>query len=268
MKRLLLLLLAFPAFTYSVFAQRGFEIGATVVPSSVFIVKQNNYETLDGCPAISRSELDYNPKWGYTVGGSVGFNFNKRVGLLSGVRYVRTGQNYEDTFNPGAQFCQTPYHVVREVDLRYLRVPLSVRYRVPFRNPDFKFYASAGLYAGWLLQATETVVVNDMNRTNLTPTKEKFDAVDMGLNVGIGAEYFITKSLFLSLGIASDFGLLDMNGPAIKDLEWFSKNDVGYKKSRNFNAGLSIGMHYIFNPGSQNPFKKKGDNGGAPVLEQ
>jgi hypothetical protein len=158
--------------------------------------------------------------------------------------------------------------VVREVDLSYLRVPLTFRYKFPLRNKDFKIYTSAGLYAGWLLQASETVVVNGFNRTDLTPTKEKFDAVDMGMNIGFGAEYFLSPSLFLSLGIASDFGLLDMNGAAIKDLEWFSKNDVGYKISRNFNAGVSIGVHYIFNPGSQSPFNKKGDKGGAPILEK
>lgn len=247
----------------SVLAQRGVRLGATYNPSAVFIVKQNNYETLDGCAVISRSELDYKAKWGYTVGGIVGFNFNKSLGLYSGIRYVRTGQNYEDTFNPGTQFCPSPYHVVREVDLRYLRVPLMFQYTLSFKNPKFKMYTEIGPYIGWLKSANETVVINDVERTDLTPTIDKFNKMDVGVSFGVGGEYFITRSFYLSLGLATDFGITDMNGTAVKDLEWFSKNDVGYLKSHNFNAGLSIGVHYIFNPGASNPFKKK--SGGDPT---
>lgn len=239
----------------NLYAQRGLHFGATVAPSSVFIVNQNNYETLDQVPIISRSELDYTAKWGYTAGAVLGFNFNKHWGLQTGLRYVRTGQNYEDTFNPGQGY-PTPYHVVREVDLRYMRVPLVARYKLDFKRKQWKMYTTLGPYVGWLLKASESVVINDVPRTDLTPTEDKFNHLDVGLSLGIGGEYHIVPSVYLSLGLAVDYGLMDMNGKAIKDLEWFSKNDVGYNKSQNFNAGISVGVHYILNPGAQNPFRK------------
>jgi hypothetical protein len=239
------------------YAQRGFNIGLIIAPSTVFIVNQNNYETLDRVPVISRSELDYKAKWGYTAGLVLGFNFNKHLGVQTGVRYVRTGQNYDDTFNPGAPW-PTPYHVVRKVDLRYVRLPIALRYKFNFKNPDFKMYTSIGAYFGWLVSASESVTLNDTVRTDLTPPKSKFNKLDVGVSVGVGGEYFATKNIYLSLGLAIDYGFTDMNGSAIKDLEWFSKNDVGYKKSNNFNAGLSVGIHYILNPGATNPFKRKG----------
>jgi hypothetical protein len=239
------------------FAQRGLHLGFTAAPTASFIVKQNNYETLDGCVVISRSELDYTMKWGYTAGGVVGFNFNEHMGIQIGARYVRTGQNYEDTFNPGAQICTNPYNVVRKVDLRYVRIPLEFRYKFDFSNPKFKMYMSAGPYIGWLIDASESVVINDVARTDLTPTIDKFDYTEIGGTFSVGGEYFITRSLYMTLGLQTDFGLTDMNGRAVKDLEWFSKNDVGYRKSRNFNTGINVGFHYIFNPGADNPFKKK-----------
>ncbi len=264
MKKLILLLALSAGGLSTLNAQRGFEIALSGTPSAVFIVNQNNYETLDGCPVISRSELDYTSKWGYSAGLSLGWNFKKNMGLFSGVQYVRTGQNYEDTFNPGANFCPTPYHVVREVDLRYLRVPLTFRYKFDFNNPDFKMYFSAGPYIGWLLDASEKVEINDVNRTDLTATKDKFNRRDVGASVGVGGEYHIVKGLFFNVGLAVDYGITDMNGTTVKDLEWFSKNDVDYARSNNFNAGINIGLHYVF--GSKfNPFKEKsGDNAPNP----
>ncbi|CAN5345981.1 hypothetical protein BH09BAC1_BH09BAC1_17000 [soil metagenome] len=260
MKKLLLLFALFAGFIPSLQAQRGFEVSLQGAPSAVFIVNQNNYETLDGCAVISRSELDYTSKWGYSMGGSLGYNVKKNWGIYTGIRYVRTGQNYEDTFNPGTQFCASPYHVVRTVDLRYVRVPLLFRYKFPFKNnPKFKLYASVGPYIGFLLKASEEVTINDNVRTDLTPTKEKFNKRDVGMSVGVGGEYHITRGFFLSLGLVVDYGFTDMNGVAVKDLEWFSKNDVGYKRSNNFNTGVNVGIHFVFG-GTTNPFEeKKGD---------
>lgn len=255
MKKILAYTIALFMVSTTTYAQRGLHIGVTVAPSAVFIVNQNNYETLDQVPIISRSELDYTAKWGYTAGVVLGFNFNRHWGLQSGVRYVRTGQNYEDTFNPGQGY-PSPYHVVREVDLRYIRVPLVGRYKFDFRNKKFKMYTTLGPYVGWLLKASESVVINDVPRTDLTPTKDKFNGFDFGVSAGVGGEYFVIPSVYLSLGLALDYGFLDMNGKAIKDREWFSKNDVSYQKSQNLNAGISLGVHYILNPGSQNPFRK------------
>ncbi len=255
MKKLLACIIALSFIAAHSYAQRGLHIGATIAPSAVFIANQNNYETLDQVPVISRSELDYTAKWGYTAGLVLGFNFNKHWGIQSGVRYVRTGQNYEDTFNPGQGY-PTPYNVVREVDLRYIRLPLAVKYKFHFKNEKFKMYTTLGPYFGWLLKASESVVINDVPRTDLTPTEDKFNHFDLGASFGVGGEYFITKNLYMNLGLALDYGFLDMNGKAIKDREWFSKNDVEYNTSQNFNAGISIGVHYIINPGADNPFRK------------
>jgi hypothetical protein len=260
MKKTIILLTISLLISFVGYAQRGLHIGLTIAPSSVFIVNQNNFETLDRVSVISRSELDYKLKWGYAAGLQLGFNFNKHFGLQSGVGYVRTGQNYEDTFNPGAPY-PTPYNVVRKVDLRYIRVPLTFQYKFHFNNTKFKMYTSIGPYFGWLLSASESVTLNDTVRTDLTPAIEKFNSLDIGMSLGVGGEYFITKNIYLNMGLAIDYGFTDMNGKAVKNLEWFSKNDVGYKKSNNFNAGLSMGIHYIFNPGASNPFKKKGGGG-------
>ena len=53
--------------------------------------------------------------------------------------------------------------------------------------------------------------------------------------------------VYLTAGLHLYYGFLDVNGKAIKDLEWFSKNDISYRRSDNFRGGIQLGV--IFCPG-------------------
>jgi hypothetical protein len=46
-------------------------------------------------------------------------------------------------------------------------------------------------------------------------------------------------------GITSFIAINDLNGKALRKLDWYSKNDLGYQQSRNFYAGLHLGVHFF-----------------------
>lgn len=253
MKKLLITTLFVICLAGATMAQRGFHIGFTSIYNFSYILNQNNYETLDQVPVISKSELAYNLKFGYNLGLSTGYNFNRKYGIQAEILYNLAGQNYEDTFQPGSPY-PNPYHVVREVNLRYLQIPLFFKYKFD-AGQNFRMYTLVGPTIGFLLSAEETVIINDEERTDLSDPYDKFNHFDWGVSLGAGTEYFFTKYLYLNVGFRTYFGIADMNGPKIKDLEWFSKNDVSYAPSHNFRVGLNVGLHLLISP--DNPFGKK-----------
>lgn len=76
---------------------------------------------------------------------------------------------------------------------------------------------------------------------------EKFQKIDVGLAFNLGLDIYPTNWLYLSVGLPTYVGLTDLNGNILKKLEWYSKNDLKYQKSKNFSVGLQLGAHYFFN---------------------
>lgn len=255
MKKRLLVIAVIVCCSIGAYAQKGFHIGFTSMYHNTWILNQNNFETLDMCPAIAKSELAYRFKFGYSLGASFGYNFNRKYGLQSAIMYNKAGQRYEDTFQPGPT-CPSPYNVERIVGLYYLQIPLQFKYKFD-AGKRFRMYTLIGPQLGILMRSEEEVIINGIARTDLTPSDQKFAKIDVGATLGLGTEYFITKNIYANLGLVTYYGFTDVNGPKIRDLEWFSKNDVSYQTSNNFRVGLVFGIHYLF--GSNNPFKDKSE---------
>lgn len=260
MKYLIPLLAFFLSCSLSTFAQRGFNAGVSAMFNNSWILNQNNFETLDQCNAIAKSELAYRFKFGYSVGAVLGYNFNRKYGLQTSINYNKAGQRYKDTFQPGAT-CPDPYTVERIVDLRYIQIPLHFKYKFD-AGKNFRMYTLVGPQIGFLTGVKEEVTILGEKRTDLTDPNEKFNKFDWGVSIGAGTEYFFTENLYVNLGLMAYYGIADANGARIKQLEWFSKNDVSYQSSHNFRVGLIVGVHYLFS--SSGPFKDKGDKPVVP----
>lgn len=230
-------------------AQKGFHVGVSAIFNSSWILNQNNFETLDQCSVIASSELAYTFTFGYNAGLSFGYNFNKKYGIQSGLLFNKAGQLYDDTFNPGAAACVNPYVVSRKVRLYYLQFPVYFKYKFD-AGKHFRMYSLIGPIFAARVGATESVVINGVERTDLLSTDQKFNRFDWGVSLGVGSEYFFTSNLYLNFGLVTYFGVSDLNGPTIKEVEWFSKNDVSYQKSHNFRAGIHLGVNYLFGAGN------------------
>jgi len=227
------------------YAQKGVHLGVEGAFNSVWIVNQNNYGTLDrfSDPLVRKSELAYKYKFGYHVGAQFLYNFGKSLGLQVETFYYKGGQNYEDNMQEGPG----RINVKRFVDLSYVQIPISFKY-IAGKRTRVKFYTNLGLQFGFLVSRNEKVLMNNVLKVDSSglSVEEKFKNFDIGIQFGLGTHIYCTEHIYFSLGFSSYYGLRDLNGAAINDLDWFSKNDVQYQRSHNFRAGLQIGLHYSF----------------------
>lgn len=265
MKKSLLLGLV-KVLSVSLFAQKGFHLGASGAFTANFIYTQNNYGTLAPFtePYVRVSEMDYRFTYGGNGGVVLGYNFepvgNSReyFGVQAEVRYATAGQKYEDNFIGPATIPQGTFgssnqrvNVKREIKLGYIQIPLMAKYTSGFGHTA-KLFVCIGPQFGVRTAASEQVKVADYvylpDSLAFTPN-EKFKTFDMGIALQIGAEVYATNNLYFDLGLSGYAGILDINGKVLKTLGWFSHNDVKYQHSRNANVGLMVGVHYLFGRG-------------------
>jgi hypothetical protein len=241
MKKLILIFsLVLGITSISVKAQKGKEliIGANGAITGVFIMNQNFY---------GEPEVDYAPKMGYTASFNLGYNFSENLGMMSEVQYSLQGQKYE-----GKQsFEGNVYDVERNIDLRYLNIPLLFKFSSGTKMMRFRFYV--GPQVGILLDATQdykrngskagtTAMDNDGETfiTDANDIKERIEKYDFGFVGDVGADLHVTKDIYLTAGLRGNYGFRDINKRQyrIEDL------DGEYMPSHNVWGGLYFGIHY------------------------
>lgn len=239
--------------------EKAFHIGLAGVFSNNWILNQNNFGTLDGFNNnfAKRSELDYALTFGGGAGIDVGYNISNRHGIQSGVYILKQGQRYKDEIGQ-ENYTTTPtsidyIEVKRNVKLNYAKIPVLYKFELVPKRRSIKnvvnYYMSIGPEIGFLFGVYEKVQIADSNiQNNLSGVREseKFRKFDAGLSLNNGVQIHLNKNVYFNTGLHLYFGLLDINGKTIKDLEYFSKNDVKYKPSHNFNASINVGIHYLF----------------------
>jgi opacity protein-like surface antigen len=237
----------------TVMAQKGFHLGFGGGVTSAWILNQNNARTLEDYEDIAKSELAYKLKFGYQLGGILGYNLTKNYGIQLQVSYEKTGQDYEDNFTPNAG----PLNVVRNIDLSYISLPVLFKY-TSTRATKIKAYALAGVQFNFLTNAKEEVYLNQSLKPDSLMAFDKFNHFDFGFALGGGADIFFLNNFYLNIGIYNYIGISDINSDAVKD--FISKNDKGYKGSKNFRSGLNIGLHYLFIKRVNSPWGQKTKN--------
>ncbi|MGB1247806.1 MAG: outer membrane beta-barrel protein, partial [Chitinophagales bacterium] len=200
------------------------------------------------------SELDYQLTFGYTFGASLGYNFTNSIGLQAEFNVDKAGQKYKDGIAYEVPGGVEYVDVFRDVDLHYFQIPLLFMYQ-PYKKrfgytKKIRFYFGVGPQFGFLLSAKENIEIDregvDNNLAGVQP-KDKFSTIDMGLAANTGLNMFLgrSKNIYVNLGVNMYLGLTDINGKTIKDLNYYSDNDVKYQSSRIFRGGLNVGIHYM-----------------------
>lgn len=234
---------------------KAFHIGGGMKFSSSWILNQNNYGTLDGFNNVfaRRSELDYATTFGGGAGVVGGYFFTKKHSLDIGLYFDKAGQKYKDEIFQDIASTNYRVEVKRNIKLNYIKVPVLYTFNlVNERRSIFEYvnyYFSVGPQVSALISVYEEVDIDDPDiKNNLDNVKEseKIRNFDIGLTFNNGVRFRLNKQLYFNVGIDVYIGLIDINGKTIRDLAYFSKNDVEYKPSHNFNVGLNAGVHYIF----------------------
>lgn len=226
-----------------------FEIGGGLTLNTSWILNQNAYEVLqEVCPEdplIIGSEPGYALTVGYSLGAKAAYNSNSFWGLAAEVNYTKRGQNYKDNWSgnncPGGNLLDFK----RKFNLHYLEVPLLVQFKSQNRG-KIKGYGEVGLQIGVLMGAKEKITYTGLSEADVDfgSAKDKVKSFDMGLVAGGGAQIEIANSLFLNVGLRTYLGFFDINDGGA--LVFVSNNDDTYQKSRNFSAGINVGVVYVF----------------------
>ena len=256
---LLLLHLPFTAkpWGYEGMLRKGFHIGLSGSVNSTWIFNQNNYNTLRlfVTPIVRQSEPDYLFTWGGQVGAQLGYNFHPNMGLVFEPSYSFAGQKYDDDFigavdakNPSSAY-YTPYgkycNVKRTVRLQYIHLPLQFKLQTHIGD-ETNFYVQLGPQVNVRSTGFEEVRINEAiyEDTSKFTINQKFQRVEVGLALGTGVEFYVKEWFYINMGLNSYIGLTDLNGEVLKTIDWYSKNDIQYQKSRNFYVGLNLGLHF------------------------
>lgn len=224
----------------------GFMVGGNLGIGTSWILNQNAFELLrKTCEdqGLWGSEPDYQITIGYGGGASAGFQSNDFWGAVIELNYAKAGQKYKDSFT--TTICPDHSNFARNFSLHYLQVPILAKFTATHRR-DTKWYVLVGPQFGLLLGAKETVTIGNSEQPEgtFTPVKEKVKTLDFGFTLDTGADIFLADNLFIKVGFRAYIGVLDINGEAVQD--FISQNDASYQASRNFSAGVHVGVNYIF----------------------
>ena len=259
-----------PFGNYDGMLREGFHMGLTGSVNSTWILKQNNYNTLDlfYIPIVRQSEMDYLFTWGGQIGVELGYNFKKKWGIEFEPSFSWAGQSYDDdfvgpvaaksgphgTFVPDGNPDHIPFfsgdysyvNVHREVKFRYVQFPIYVKFQAHIGDIA-NFYVMLGPQINYRQYASENIWVKHkpyVDSLAFSPD-QKFQKLDIGVGLKTGVDIYAKKWCYFDIGINSFIAINDLNGDALRKLGWYSKNDLVYKQSRNFYAGIHLGVHFF-----------------------
>jgi len=260
--------------SYDGMLRTGFHMGVQGSVNSTWILNQNNYNTLNlfYIPIVRQSEMDYVFTWGGQVGAELGYNILKRFGIEFHPSFSWAGQTYDDNFtgpvatngqilpnglyapNTSIPNWQEYYsgtykyvNVRREIKFHYLQFPIYAKYQTHIGDIA-NYYIMLGPQINVRGVSSENIWVNyyPYHYPGELSTDQRFQKIDAGLSLNTGVDIYATDWLYFNIGVVSFIALNDLNGPALKELGWYSKNDVDYQTSHNFYIGLHGGIHFYF----------------------
>lgn len=236
MKRLLTLAaLAFMAING--YAQKGFTIGANVMPLNSNIINQNTWG--------NGREYDYKPTYNFSFGLDVGYNISDHMGIRSGYWFTDLGQQYLDSYS-GSEWERT-------LTLKYNMIPVMLMFNGT--GSKVNFLGGVGVVIANLQEAQQEwlrdgqpyseIINNPITGENFdlgaTDVTERFNSSDLFLSLDLGARIAFGEKLFLDATLNFGYGLNDINHP-----DWQIPNGSGiYDPSHNAYAGLKLGLGYL-----------------------
>ncbi|MBK7443904.1 MAG: PorT family protein [Bacteroidetes bacterium] len=245
-------------------AQQGIHFGFHGQMNSIWILNQNNYEF---------SEMDYEYKFGPTLGLTLGYNWEDNFGIQVEFNYAQMGQDYSDimkdfgpTEDPNKPDLQTKVLTYRYVDLNYLQVPVLFKYMEGDNKDAIKYQLLGGLQFGYLISAEQLytadvtntdpdvqvpvknapqIGVPDFAGNNGVSGNDYFQMLDIGLMLDVGADIYVNDKLYFSPAFRGYYGFFDINAKETRELQPAQGENI-YLASHNAFVGFSLGINFMF----------------------
>lgn len=236
----------------NIWAQSGFQISLNGTGGIGYVAPQNHYGN-------SHYHLKFKTKFNYGANLYAGYNFNDMVALLVNVSYLETKAAYKGDFRPGLG--APPQSHSKDISLKYLSFGPLVKISNSFQDSyvygtGVKFFLITGLEISKLLDAnlnylandekvaypTKLIPYTDLNYlyTAVSDSKDLFKDWGLFFVLSAGMDVFISDQFAFSPALYGKLSVLDINHKN------FSKHE-GYKVSRNYFGGLSLGFTYYIN---------------------
>lgn len=198
-------------------------IGACITPGFAFRTLSND----DG-GQTSEYVIDFRNeneiyKFGFTGGLIFGFNFNRNLGLETGIKYSNMGYRTKklklvsgDLIDPRRGFEYiggdgAPSHV-RIIDhFEYIGIPIALRYSMG--NKKLKFSTSLGCIANYLVRASSSVVLyydDDSPERSRQTSDTEYQDFNITLSIGAGIEYQLNPNMRIAAMPTLHYGALDI----------------------------------------------------------
>lgn len=202
---------------------RGFYIGAQTGVEGNFMTKNGQYQN-----PILGQDIRYTPNLSYQSGMVFGYNLTNHFGLESGVNYMHKIQQFE-SYN---------YDAIRNgtMKLTYIEVPLDVKYKFNQMMSKSHRVSSINIFGGmqyaYLARANVAMQINNARMKNPTQYdgREYLPIHNLGLNVGIDYDLFVSKNLYWTIGL---------DGSVTGDIHSFPV----WNKNVTSSPSMTIGVH-------------------------
>lgn len=231
--------------------QRGSYVGLTGGVGTVWIIGQHNY----GITKLSA--VAHNAYTGGFVGG---ITFKRGHGIHGELLFSTQKHDYRDTRYIDGQ--DRKAIVGKQLDFKYLRIPVTYRKIIGIRNGDAdigdsNFFWGAGIDTGVLYDVQLDYTVNGKSDDRFVFTREfnpnvrfppyddhiLFNSIDVALTGSFGWEHFLTQHLVFQAEIKETISIFDIN-----DAEWRITDDSGkYTSSHHKTLHFKCSLIYYVN---------------------
>lgn len=197
---------------------------------------------------INSAQIDFrndreSPRFGYTAGLLICYNFSSRFGLETGLQYglrgwqsVNSNPTLGDPMDPRRGFLQDvdgalPSQITFRYSFHYLDIPLRAVFS--FGTGKVRFISSLGVSTNILIDASQTSIVQypgaDKERNTYEQDGE-FESINFSPTASLGLDYLLTDKLNLRVEPTFRYGLLPVIDAPLKTNLW--------------TAGLSFTCYY------------------------
>lgn len=235
-------------------AQSGIHVGPKMFGGASFIIRQKSCDLMENVPddSLHTATLAYNMKFGYFIGGTFAYFFQRNMGVEIDLLYSNAGQNYSDVYCK--EFCMTRYEVSKVVNMSHLQIPLMFKW-VFGQDGFIKGYLAGGPNFGIVLGGSETGRIKHVINATETVIKDtiievpnvlsKTKGFDLALNAEGGIHLYFKRTFYLNLGLNTCISLMDINTALLQNCISRSDNGV-YRTSRNFRFGFVASLNFVF----------------------
>ncbi len=250
----------------NLYAQRGWYLGARVIPQSTWILNSQDSDA-------SEADFSYVYTYGVAAGIGGGYAFTEHLGVMADLLYSSQGQAHSYDAIVGTE----TFRFTDEIRLRYLKIPVMFRLSTNTeRKTAFTF--QVGPQLSYLVSVKQYVGNTNYPHNNQLPRDPEgepdfynvpdryntYETLVFDVAGGIGVEVKLRYNLKMHLQFRADYSLSDtenkeasydvyQNGQVTNvkfyDSPYTYPHYTGNRpKSSNLTGGLLLGFSYVFIP--------------------